>query len=287
MDPPNAIPPIQQQLLNAVWEDDVTTTKELIEQGADPSFYVPGVTTPLIIAAIMRNTDMIRLLLDKGADVNAWNEFDQMPLGVLVSPFYFMGDDIQNLKLLLDRGGANPNVMYQGQPFLERVITGFNASEDKKEELVNLLVDYGADPFVPSQNYSPWPIIQGLALYWRYPLIRKAYNTSLGRIEQRKSHEGFARHVKKLQEERARLMEEEKRKKLATIVPILQSTNLPNEMIFKILEFVPEVDLRLLKSQQYKNSRVNQVIDQLLRRIEAAEAQEEEMRYQESVKMLD
>ena len=58
-------------LLEAVKELDVETTRQMLAQGADPNVaFEPTQQTPLLLAALLGNMEIMRMLIDKGADIN-------------------------------------------------------------------------------------------------------------------------------------------------------------------------------------------------------------------------
>ena len=90
--------------------------------------------TALHRAALYRRAEVVRVLLDNGADVNAWTEGrDGTPL-----TYAILGGDVGIVKLLLARG-ANVNARdVRGQRGLSLAI------RDGKAEIVQVLRDAGA-----------------------------------------------------------------------------------------------------------------------------------------------
>jgi hypothetical protein len=72
----------------------------LLERGADPN-EGDGNHTPLMIAVAGDNMPLVRLLLEKGANVQARDKDGQTPL-------FYAGDSVEATALLLEKG-ANPN----------------------------------------------------------------------------------------------------------------------------------------------------------------------------------
>jgi beta-lactamase regulating signal transducer with metallopeptidase domain len=90
--------------------------------------------SPLIVAARSGNKDMVRVLVEAGADVNAASRYDESPLMAAAR-----SGDKDMVKLLLDHG-ADPNLAqaHIGTPLMAAVQAG-NA------DIVRLLIKAGAD----------------------------------------------------------------------------------------------------------------------------------------------
>ena len=93
---------------NIIGEGDVETVRELIDKGAvlDPNCYPNQRCKPLAIAADTGNLEMIRLLIDGGADLNGHNAYGDTPL------IYAAMSSKPNRRetfLLLVESGANVN----------------------------------------------------------------------------------------------------------------------------------------------------------------------------------
>ena len=71
----------EQRLFNAARSGDTETIRLLLKKGADINAKDNGGNTALMLAALEGRTDVVKLLLDKGADVNAKNNGDFTALG--------------------------------------------------------------------------------------------------------------------------------------------------------------------------------------------------------------
>jgi ankyrin repeat protein len=89
--------------------------------------------TPLMYSAVAGSTEVMRLLIDKGADVNATNAFGSTALMWSVS-------DLSKTRLLLD-AGANVNTASKAG----RTALLIAAMSDRSAEIVRLLIAKGAD----------------------------------------------------------------------------------------------------------------------------------------------
>ena len=62
--------PRENELLSAAWEGDAERVNELVALGAELECFNENGATPLHLAIENQNLDVVRLLLDAGADVN-------------------------------------------------------------------------------------------------------------------------------------------------------------------------------------------------------------------------
>lgn len=91
-------------LVAAVRKQDVEAVKQALAKGADPNVRDPQTKVPVVgFAAIQGNVEIARLLIDKGADVNAKNDDKNTPLHGAA----WLGHAAM-VELLLN-SGANPN----------------------------------------------------------------------------------------------------------------------------------------------------------------------------------
>lgn len=121
----------------AAGNDDLAMLKFLLENGADPNL-----SSPLVYAAIRSNEEMVRQLLETGANVNQqMSDGTKAIIAALMtnpnSPRY--SQNVSIAKLLLQKG-ANPNAAHPGTQFtaLSHAVLLQNA------DLVRLLLEKGA-----------------------------------------------------------------------------------------------------------------------------------------------
>ena len=81
------------------------------------------------------NVKLARLIILKGAEVNAVNDYKQSPLHIAV-----LGDNLELAKLLLENG-ANPNI---GLDYEKNTPLAY-AKKNKNKEMITLLKEYGAE----------------------------------------------------------------------------------------------------------------------------------------------
>ena len=108
--------------------------KLLLEHGADVNFKDKNGKFPLYEACYNDNIELAKLLLEHGADVNSKNKYGRTPLYDVCSM-----DNIELVKLLLEYG-ADVNIKdeYRKTPL-------YNACYNNKLNIAKLLLEHGAD----------------------------------------------------------------------------------------------------------------------------------------------
>jgi len=120
------------QIYSAIRENNLAQLKGLLEQKTNVNLEDRRGITPLMYAAEIGSLDAMRLLIDRGADVNAQNDFGSTALMWSVA-------DPAKVRLLLDHG-ANVNLLARsGRTAL--IIAGFT---NPSAEVVRLLLAKGA-----------------------------------------------------------------------------------------------------------------------------------------------
>lgn len=134
-----------ERLMDAVFLEDVDEIMSAIKDGADINYIKPTTgSTPLSMAVYNRSNDIVRVLIDNGADPNIKDSGD---VGINASPLHWAvdKDNIEIIKILLDAGAdANSKDRYGSSP-LYWVATK-TTDKPSKPEMVEMLVKAGADP---------------------------------------------------------------------------------------------------------------------------------------------
>ena len=159
-------------LIFAAREGDLESAKYLLDGGADVNQTSEYGWTPLLTAANNRHYKLGADLIERGADVNIANKGGWTPLYLATDNRNIEGGDypvpkpdmdhLEFIKILLDRG-ADPNsrardntltrTIFTMQWFHENGATPFvRAGQSSDVELMQLLLDYGADPFMATEN---------------------------------------------------------------------------------------------------------------------------------------
>ena len=152
-------------LMFAAQQGDVDTARVLIRAGAKASDAQPTTKiTPLIIASAMAQPEMVKLLLDNGADPNAVEWIGYSPLGWVVRDGHY-GIDLANKEkivevvTLLVKHGANPNFRLRNQKSktvndvsLSGATPLLLAAEVNNTAAVKALLEAGADPRIPTEQ---------------------------------------------------------------------------------------------------------------------------------------
>ena len=122
-----------ERLMDAIRAGDRPQFRQLLNSdGAAVKLQGPGGATPLMYAALYGDRESVRLVLDKGADVNAHNQAGATALMWAV-------DDLQKTRLLIERG-ADVNARSDNQ----RTALMMAAGRAGNIDVVKLLLDRGA-----------------------------------------------------------------------------------------------------------------------------------------------
>lgn len=135
------IPYTEQAFAEAAGNKDMTAVKLFLEAGMSPNLPA-GESTPLIEAANKSNLEMIKLLVEKGADVNGKSKDGLTPVMVAVTAEGAAAERQEAVKFLLEKG-ADLNVRY--------LLNGFGvtplmlAVQQKDLEVVKLILAHKVD----------------------------------------------------------------------------------------------------------------------------------------------
>jgi ankyrin repeat protein len=159
-------------LVFAAREGDIESAKALLDRGARIDQTTEYGWTPLLTAVNNRNYALAKMLIDRGADVNIANKGGWTPLYLATDNRNIEGGDypvpkpdldhLEIIKALLQHG-ANPNArirdntltrtIFTMQWFFEDGATAFvRAAQSSDTELLKVLLEYKADPFLKTAN---------------------------------------------------------------------------------------------------------------------------------------
>jgi ankyrin repeat protein len=159
-------------LVFAAREGDVESTKYLLDAGANINGTTEYGWTPLLTASNNRHYKLGAYLISRGANANIANKGGWTPLYLATDNRNIEGGDypvprpdmdhLEFIKLLLDHD-ADPNLrakdntltrtIFTMQWFYEAGCTPFvRAAQSSDTALMQLLLDYGADPFLATDN---------------------------------------------------------------------------------------------------------------------------------------
>jgi ankyrin repeat protein len=130
--------PEDKLLIEAVKSGDIAKVNVLLAQGADVNTHAGRhLTTPLQEAVQLRNKEMVRLLLNEGADTGA-----RMEYGASAMDFAVHHETTEILQLLLDYDAEiNQGRNTHGTPLLSSV----GGESEPSPEIVRFLLSNGAD----------------------------------------------------------------------------------------------------------------------------------------------
>jgi len=130
-----------EKFYSVIRENDLTQLKVLLGQESNAAVADSRGITPLMYAAEIGSLDAMRLLIDRGADVNAQNAFGSTALMWSVS-------DPAKVRLLLDHGAQVNTTAKSGRTAL--IIAAFT---NPSAEVVRLLLAKGAKADVMDQRH--------------------------------------------------------------------------------------------------------------------------------------
>ncbi|MEW6616208.1 MAG: ankyrin repeat domain-containing protein [Thermodesulfobacteriota bacterium] len=144
--------------IDAAYKGDINTVKALLAKGVNVNEKDSGARTALHLASINGQTEIARILLDNGADVNAKAGPSQLFERTLTPLHYAAMSDVDNVdivRLLLDRG-ANINAKSDtGRTALHY------AANNGHVYIVRLLIDRGANNSIADyKNKTPLILAQ-------------------------------------------------------------------------------------------------------------------------------
>lgn len=125
------------EIVRAVEEKNLDKVKELLDKGEDPDSADQNDVTILMDAASLNDYNMVKLLLDHGANPNLYGLERQTPL------MFAINSDISILQLLIERGA---NINYT-DIYGNSALMYLNANTNKKKvlEKIKLFVSKGAN----------------------------------------------------------------------------------------------------------------------------------------------
>ncbi len=123
---------------------DVDGVKELLANEANVNYMFNG-SSALHGAAITGRLEIIRVLINAGADINKLDSYGRTPLGkVAFHPFISEKNRIEITKVLLN-SGASPNIWRPDNNSFESEGPLTDATQRKNFEVVKLLLTHGAN----------------------------------------------------------------------------------------------------------------------------------------------
>lgn len=151
-------------LFDAIKDGDADRIISAINDGADINATYAGGniysgwngTTPLYHAARFKQAAILKLLLEKGADVNARNHDGERPLWRAIR-----GANLENLQLLIN-SGADINARDDNG---ESVLFAAVASHNFNAEVVNYLLANGADINLADKSGKTWLVNYLVLIY--------------------------------------------------------------------------------------------------------------------------
>jgi ankyrin repeat protein len=142
-----------KKLIDAILQNETAIASSLISSGSVNLNCEPW---PLLRAAWYGRVEIMTMLLDAGADINAADRFQQSACRIAI-----LNDHFDALKLLVERGASLAVVDSYGHSLLSSV-----AQFDKDERFVVLLLQAGA-PLDGLSNYHLMMLVKSVAIFNR------------------------------------------------------------------------------------------------------------------------
>lgn len=167
---PEELTVLNQNLINAAWENNVAEARRLIEADADVNYEDETQQSAFLIAASEGYLELLELTLSNGADVHALDSFN----GTALIRAAERGHADVVRRLLETEVDVN-HVNNPGWTALNEAII-FGDGSPRYVETVQLLVDGGADVRLPSQGDGLTPLQQATSLGFQEiaTILRKA-----------------------------------------------------------------------------------------------------------------
>ncbi len=128
---------LQQEMRQAISDDDPDRLKELLQDGADPDRLFEDKWGALHLAASNKESRCLPVLLEHGADVENLGPGESAALGVAV-----VNGNMSNVRTLL----ASPDL---GISIQDALVT---ASMTGQVDMADVLLQHGADPYKPDRK---------------------------------------------------------------------------------------------------------------------------------------
>lgn len=136
-------------LIAAIIHNKIEIVRIILEAGADSNQKnLNKHLTPLMYASDRNNVEIVNLLIQAGAEINSQN--DDGWTALMFSVAGEKSGKIKTVRFLLE-AGANPNIQnFKRGTVL--MIASHNFDEDNSKEIINLLIEYGANPLIKGQD---------------------------------------------------------------------------------------------------------------------------------------
>jgi hypothetical protein len=154
-----------KQLIKAIKDKNVERVKILLDKGVNINYKDDDDKSLLTFACYTGNIQIIRMLIDAGCDVNYDNGWDRPPLLEFIAQLSECNDQAVELVRLMIAKGADVNYLnYEGNSVL------FFAAKENFYRIVELLLDAGAD--LNYANEWNWNALMQAVFYDAYDVAK-------------------------------------------------------------------------------------------------------------------
>ena len=154
-------------LREATIDGDADSARTLVEAGVNVNAKAAGGES-IPVAAIIYQDDpeIVQILVDAGADVNAWDNIGRPVLWEAISPYDWGPDAKETLQILVNAGADVNATDADGLPELAEAIRPGNILTDYPE-IVRVLVDAGADVNIDAHGVPIifWALLASYEVY--------------------------------------------------------------------------------------------------------------------------
>lgn len=161
------LPGMQKRLISLIRHDEISRARDLIDYGVEPNFTMRGLT-PLDFAIMHASPEMVEMLIDHGAEINARNQYLGSPGKSGVPPIFTAAAEQrpEMVRLLVERGADLEMTMLtdqgkdSGETVLHRIsyLNEFSDTETVKE-IAKILIENGLSPNRENwRGFSPFHI---------------------------------------------------------------------------------------------------------------------------------
>jgi len=124
------------ELFEAIKQEKIDLVKHLVQNGADVNARNYNDSTPLVVACSKGYLRIVKYLVQNGADVNARNYHDETPFNLA-----YNNDNLRIMKYLVENGVDFNAVDNDGETPITLIVNKIEheVNEQKKEELMKIL----------------------------------------------------------------------------------------------------------------------------------------------------
>ncbi|CAM9569843.1 unnamed protein product [Scytosiphon promiscuus] len=173
---------LNQQLGCALRDGSLMEVDRALKDGADVNGFGTDLPPPIVGAACLGHVGIIKLLIDRGAKLETAffktdSEGPAFLLGIRAVHAAVAGGQVDALRLLL-RAGADPNSPTAGGATALMLESDDDASSATRLEMMDALLNAGADPLLGNEKEQGWKPIHYAASRGETHLVKKLVSSA-------------------------------------------------------------------------------------------------------------